>query len=166
MNTRPERERMSLPELELLYREQYGRFLRVAMGLVGDREAAHDAVQEAFARAIKNRSSIRSSEGVTNWLWRTLTNLCFDTQRRRARWSPQERADMATNGHAEEWPELRSAITELPERQRAVVFLRHYADLEYEAIGEILQISRGTVAATLHAAHTQLQRTLSEVTKE
>jgi RNA polymerase sigma-70 factor, ECF subfamily len=55
------------------------------------------------------------------------------------------------------------AIAALPERQRIAIFLRHYADLDYEAIAEALGIERGTVAATLHKAHTKLQQVLTEV---
>jgi DNA-directed RNA polymerase specialized sigma24 family protein len=45
-----------------------------------------------------------------------------------------------------------------------VLFLRHYADLGYEQIGEVLGIARGTVAATLNQAHAAL-RTRLEVLK-
>ena len=67
------------------------------------------------------------------------------------------------NGHAEEWPEVRAAIAALPERQRLVLFLRHYADLDYQNIGEVVGIERGTVAATLHAAHRKVRDAITEV---
>jgi sigma-70-like protein len=44
-------------------------------------------------------------------------------------------------------------VAELPERQRLVVFLRYFADLDHARIAEALEIRPGTVAATLHAAH-------------
>ena len=72
---------------------------------------------------------------------------------------------MATNGHAESWPELRAAVAMLPERQRLAVFLRHYADLDYGQIAEVLGVERGTVAATLHAAHRTLRNRMSEVSR-
>jgi RNA polymerase sigma-70 factor (ECF subfamily) len=53
----------------------------------------------------------------------------------------------------------------LPERQRLVLFLRYYADLPYERIGEVLGIERGTVAATLHAAHASVRQTMREVAR-
>jgi RNA polymerase sigma factor (sigma-70 family) len=58
------------------------------------------------------------------------------------------------------WPELKNEVSELPERQRLVLFLRHYADLSYEQIGDVLGIERGTVAATLHTAHDRLRKRL------
>ena len=60
---------------------------------------------------------------------------------------------------------MRAAIELLPERQRLVLFLRTYADLSQKAIAETLEISEGTVAATLHAARARLHELLSEVTQ-
>ena len=54
-------------------------------------------------------------------------------------------------------------LVRLPERQRLVLFLRYFADLPYEAIADALEISPGTVAATLNAAHRSLRRRLQEV---
>ena len=51
----------------------------------------------------------------------------------------------------------------LPERQRLVVFLRYFADLDYREIAEALDVKVGTVSATLHAAHAALRSALSEV---
>jgi RNA polymerase sigma factor (sigma-70 family) len=58
---------------------------------------------------------------------------------------------------------IRARIAALPERQRLALFLRYYADLDYAAIGEALEIAPGTVAATLNAAHTRLAHELQEV---
>jgi RNA polymerase sigma-70 factor (ECF subfamily) len=148
--------------IEDVYRRRYGAYLRVATAIEKDREAARDAVQEAFARAIRARRSFRGSGPLEAWLWRTLVNVCLD---RRRRGDAAELVDEppARNGHDEDWSELRAAIALLPERQRLVLFLRHYADLDYDAIAAALGIRRGTVAATLHAAHASLRRTLTEV---
>jgi RNA polymerase sigma factor (sigma-70 family) len=57
------------------------------------------------------------------------------------------------------WPH----IALLPDRQRAALFLRYYADLDYRSIAEALGIEVGTVSATLSAAHTSLRRSLGKV---
>ena len=49
--------------------------------MVGDRERARDAVQEAFARAIRGRFSFRGEGSVEAWLWRTLANVCAEERR-------------------------------------------------------------------------------------
>ena len=58
---------------------------------------------------------------------------------------------------------LRSLIASLPERQRLVLFLRYYADLDYRAIADVLALEVGTVGATLNQAHRNLRRLLTEV---
>jgi RNA polymerase sigma-70 factor (ECF subfamily) len=153
----------TITAIESVYRRQYGRFLRVAQGMVGDRERAHDAVQEAFARAIRGRSSFRGEGSVEAWLWRTLANVCADERRSLARAAPPAAAPTA-NGEEEGLRELRVAVAALPERQRLIVFLRHFADLDYETIAAAAGVERGTVAATLHQAHASLRRALTEVT--
>lgn len=148
----------TIDAIEAAYRQRYGRFCRVATAMLGE-ERAHDAVQEAFARAIRGRFSFRGEATLDTWLWRTLVNVCTDEQRRRV---PALGGEPSANGHVDEWPELRAAIAVLPDRQRQVLFLRHYADLDYAAIAAALQIERGTVAATLHAAHAALRTTITE----
>jgi RNA polymerase sigma-70 factor (ECF subfamily) len=59
--------------------------------------------------------------------------------------------------------ELRARLAAVPERQRLVVFLRYFADLEYREIAAALGIEVGTVGATWHAAHAALRTALEEV---
>ena len=54
-------------------------------------------------------------------------------------------------------------VRTLPERQRLAVFLRYWADLEYRAIAEVLEVEVGTVSATLSSAHQSLRVSLQEV---
>jgi|tagenome__1003787_1003787.scaffolds.fasta_scaffold20931769_4 RNA polymerase sigma factor (sigma-70 family) len=160
---------VGLEELERVYRERYPRFHRLARALTADDEQAFDAVQETFARAIRGRRGFRRQATVETWLWRTLVNVCRDERRRSVARPITLHADelpdvpAAGNGHAEEWPELRAAIGALPERQRLILFLAHYADLDQETIAAVAGIARGTVAATLHHAHSSLRRALTEV---
>jgi RNA polymerase sigma factor (sigma-70 family) len=58
--------------------------------------------------------------------------------------------------------EIRAVIASLPERQRLVLFLRYYADLDYRAIAETLQIEVGTVGSTLNQAQATLRLRLAE----
>ena len=54
-------------------------------------------------------------------------------------------------------------VRNLPERQRVAVFLRYWADLDYRAIAEVLEVEVGTVSATLSSAHQSLRRSVQEV---
>jgi RNA polymerase sigma-70 factor, ECF subfamily len=190
----------SLSELEVLYRERFAEFRRVAAAIVGDYEAARDVVQDAFGSAIRRRASFRREGPLEAWVWRTVVNTARDHRRqaeeapfrselRRLDGSVQTNAqaeptrseggiasdalaalrtehgssESSHNGHSPLVDRVAAAIALLPERQRLVLFLRYYADLDYAAIADTLDITAGTVAATLNAARTALRRTLQEV---
>ena len=57
---------------------------------------------------------------------------------------------------------MRAALALLPERQRLILFLHYYADLDYQTIAEAIDVSTGTVGATLHTARASLRRMLEE----
>jgi len=45
--------------IEQAYRDGYRRFLSLALGMLGDVDRARDAVQEAFAHALRHRGDLR-----------------------------------------------------------------------------------------------------------
>ena len=144
-----------------MYRTRFDEYRRVATAIVGDAERARDAVQDAFASAVRKRDTFGDSP-LEAWIWRAVVNTALN-QRRSA---PPELLGYERNGdspHDEgDAHELRSQLRLLPERQRLIVFLRYYADLEYATIGAVLGVSEGTVAATLHNAHSALRRRFEE----
>lgn len=150
-----------MSELERLYRERYPVFLRVARATVRDHGAAADAVQDAFVHAVRNRRAYRGEGTLEAWVWRMVVNAA---RQRRADLPPKlsesvEVVDPSENGFGDP---VRAAAATLPERQRLVLFLRYYADLDYAAIAAILEIKEGTVGATLNAAHAALRGLLEE----
>jgi RNA polymerase sigma-70 factor (ECF subfamily) len=147
---------MMLDDLERLYRSRLPEFRRVAAGIAGDRELGCDAVQEAFASAVRRRRAFRGSGTLEAWVWRIVVNAARDARRRRPMLSEPHEA--SSNGHASILP-----LDLLTERQREIVFLHYYADLDYAAIAEALAISSGTVGATLNAARQTLRSALEEV---
>jgi len=153
----------SVRALEDLYRLRYRSFLRLAIAVNGSREAAADAVQEGFARALRARHEFRGEGPLEAWVWRMVLNAALDSVRRAPALVSELPDAEAANGYAQPWPELRAAIAALPERQRHILFLRHYADLSYDEIADVLGVARGTVAATLHAAHASLRERVPEV---
>jgi RNA polymerase sigma-70 factor, ECF subfamily len=143
-------------ELEALYRAKLPEFRRVATAIAGDRELGRDAVQEGFAAAVRKRRSFRGDGTLEAWVWRIVVNAARDARRRRPLLA--EPRETTTNGHAPVVP-----LDLLTERQREIVFLHYYADLDYAAIAAALAITPGTVGATLNAARTTLRQALEEV---
>jgi RNA polymerase sigma factor (sigma-70 family) len=157
----------TLTTLEQVYREHFKAFLNTAMAYLGDSEAALDAVQEGVAVAIRKRGSFRGEGTVEAWLWRIVVNSIRTQYRERARrpWSVDVPDEEVGNGspEPESRDEVRAAVRQLPERQRLVLFLRFYADMDYATIAEVAEISEGTVGASLNAAQTRLRGLFEEV---
>jgi RNA polymerase sigma-70 factor (ECF subfamily) len=154
----------SLSEIEAAYRRDFARFLHVATAITGHVEVGADAVQEAFARAIRLRRSYRASGSLEGWLWRIVVNAARDRAGATARLVSTEMSpEPAATPPEPQASEVRALLARLPERQRLVLFLRYYADLDYDAIATALGISSGTVGATLHAAHAALRPHIQEV---
>jgi RNA polymerase sigma factor (sigma-70 family) len=155
----------TLAQIEAAYRLRFREYASVAAGILGDREAGRDAVQEAFAKAVRGRRRFRGEGSLEGWLWRSVVNAALSEARRRA--AENDRPAPDPPAHSDRWgseaDDVQAAVAALPERQRLVLFLRYYADLDYAAIGETLGIAPGTVAAALHAAHAAVRRQLQEV---
>lgn len=146
--------------IEDVYRRRYASFLRLGYALLGSREWARDAVQEAFATALRERRAFRGEGSLDGWLWRTMLNTCRQERRRRIEIGDWYVPVQPSNGHVSEWPELRAAVAALPDRERQVIFLRYYAGLGQEEAAEVLGVRPGTVAATLNHARRKLRAAL------
>jgi RNA polymerase sigma-70 factor (ECF subfamily) len=149
--------------LEELYRRRYPHFVRVAAAITGDSESGRDAVQTGFAHALRKRQDFRGSGPLEAWVWRIVVNEARRVRRVEPRSAPALAHEPSSNGHASDDLGVRAWIAALPERQRATVFLRYYADLEYAAIADVLGVRVGTVSATLSAAHASLRTQVEEV---
>jgi RNA polymerase sigma-70 factor, ECF subfamily len=154
----------SIDDLRHVYEKRLAELRRVAAAIVGDRELAADVVQDAFVRAVRQRRSFAGRGPLDAWVWRIVVNTARDTRAGLQR-SDGEATETPADGPADdERRELvRAAVESLPERQRLVVFLRVYADLDYGTIASVMGIQSGTVAATLNAAHAKLRELLSDV---
>ena len=134
-----ERSELTVEAVGAMYRWRYATFLRVAEAITGDVEFARDAVNEGFANALQSRASYRGEGSAEAWVWSCVVNAARRTWRRR---------EASTNGSSEDFaiapvhgPEAASviaaALAQLPERQRLVLFLRYYADLDYGSIAAV-----------------------------
>ena len=141
--------------------------LRLAYFLTGDREAAADLVQEAFARVAGTFRHRRRVDDLDAYLKRTVVNL-FSSRLRRTRversWLTRERAtwiERSTPAHDPgERDEMWRALQRLPERQRAAVVLRFYEDLSERETASMLKCSTGAVNSlvvrALHALRAEI----------
>jgi RNA polymerase sigma-70 factor (sigma-E family) len=129
--------------------------LRIVLVSVGDRQLAEDLVAEAFTRAWMSWRTVRAHPVPRAWVVRAALNAHVSWWRRRRR----EVALGVLSDDARQSPApepfdqvLVAAVRALPPRQREVITLRVFFDLDTAATARLLGISPGTVGAHLHRA--------------
>jgi RNA polymerase sigma-70 factor (sigma-E family) len=150
--------------VERLYAAHYRSLVRLAVLLVRDQGTAEEVVQDAFIAVHGRWSRLRDHDTALPYLRRSVVNGARSVLRRRG---VRERhleslrssyADAAEPGAdealvvAERRRQVLAALQALPDRQREVVVLRYYADLDEAAIAAALGISRGAVKSHAHRA--------------
>lgn len=135
---------------------EYEPLLRFAYFVTGDREAARDAVQDAFIKLWKAGARVEH-EGFPAYARRTVGNLGrsrFRRQRaeRSAIAAMPRIAEGVTDADPVERDEVWAAILRLSKQQRAVVALRFYEHMTESQIAATLAVSAGTVKKQLSRA--------------
>jgi RNA polymerase sigma-70 factor (sigma-E family) len=141
--------------------------LRIVLVSVGDRQLAEDLVAEAFTRAWMSWRKVRGHPSPRAWVVRTALNVNVSWWRRRrrevlagdasARSAPPASCPPAESSPPADWPAgldqvLVRAVRALPLRQREVITLRVFFDLDAQTTAKTLGISPGTVGVHLHRA--------------
>lgn len=149
----------------LVYRTTY-----LTLGTAAD---AEDILQEVFLQVYRSLDGYDPARGAfSTWLYRITVNRCLNWRRRRPLTdSLEEIAEEALDGpmasagsaglagswgtRAESYAEddsVRRALDRLSRKLRVVVILRHYWDLSYAEIAEIMDLPLGTVKSRLNLA--------------
>ena len=145
------------------------RLLHIAWLMTGDAHHAEELVQETLERVYVKWRRIRRQE-VSAYARRTLLNLKTDRWRRTQRESvsrtgelpdPSGGSDSARFDEvAAQRDQLVRALRTLPERERACVVLRHYADLSELDTADVLGVSLGTVKGSTSRGLARLRTAL------
>lgn len=155
------------------YRSFKDECLLTVLVSVGDRDTAQDLVAEAFARAWASWPRVSEHPAPQAWVVRTALNVGISRWRRRRREvtvaNPAVTAGAAgvTQVPTGVDPVIMEALMRLPGRQRQVVALRLFLDLDTARTAEVLGVAPGTVQAHLGRAIATLRDDLNhELLKE
>lgn len=161
-------------DLDAWLEDAYAPSYRTACLILRNPSDAEEAVQEAFLRAWRFRSSMPEGDGLRPWLYRVLVNTCCSKLRkeRPAREAGvqggqdgMEALEALPSHHAS--PEAAAAtiesarlvgevLGELPEHLRVAVVLRYWAGLSEREIATAIRRRPGTVKSRLHEARRRL----------
>lgn len=161
------------------------RLQQLCLRLLGEKEAARDAVQDIFLKVYRSAGSFKPQGKVATWLYRIAVNHCFNRLRRQRilRFfsfgelvregqdegdeleldpaDPRPDAEAALRAR-ERWRTTRRIIDKLPENQRLVLVLAKFEGLSYKEIAQVLEITEGAVESRLVRAMRTLQATEAE----
>lgn len=144
-----------------------------------DQQLAEDIFQEVFIKIINTlRGGRYNHEGkFLQWALRISHNLCVDyfrRDKRRPTMSPTEEFDIfnvlsLSDESAEDvimrnqsHDRVRQLIDALPEEQREVVILRHYADMSFKEIASLTRVSINTALGRMRYALINIRRMVEE----
>jgi RNA polymerase sigma-70 factor (ECF subfamily) len=131
-----------------------------ATAILGRREDALDAAQDAFIDAFRALKNFDSSRPFYPWFYVLLRNRCYKlVARKRETESIDETVILASNSatQSETILALENALCSLDMEDREIVTLRYLDGLSYNELAERLQIPKGTVMSRLFHARRKLQ---------
>lgn len=155
-------------ELMARYRGDLGRY---AFHMLGSRDDAEDALQDAFIRAYNALASCEQPDRFGAWLFRILVNRCHTAQdriRRRAELlTSQDPADVAERGDAVDsfaWrEEINRALGELRTDQREAFLLKHVQGLSYDEMARLTGVGESALRMRVKRASDHLRELLRDV---
>lgn len=150
--------------------EQRPALYKIAWSWCHDTSVAEDLVQDTYAKALKNRSQLKSLTKLKPWLARILVNLHTDYYRAKrenvelkSQYLLEENDPLSMVSREESIQLVRYAISQLNEKQRKIISLIDIAEFSYAEVAEILDIPMGTVMSRINRARTTLKECLDEI---
>ena len=140
----------------------------VAHRILGNYDDALDVTQNAFIKAYEGLGGYDPNRRFFSWIYRILVNECLNARRSRRQGEPLSETMEAEAGDGplasmqalERSEAIEKALVKLPEDQRLVLVLRHFADLSYREMSETLGIPEKTVKSRLFEARHRLGQLL------
>ncbi len=155
-----------------LVRAHEDRVFGICLRMMGDRDAALDAVQETFLTVFRKADRYQARAAFSTWLYRVAVNTCYDLLRKakRRRTAPlPETTDPADRRSGDEFeavelrPEIEKALAKLPTEFRSAVVLVDLQGLSLDQASQILDVPVGTVKSRVFRGRKQLTLSLGNL---
>jgi len=138
---------------------------RLAASVIGDRDLAEDAAQEACAVVYRKVRSLRSVDAFDSWLYRIVMRESSRVRRRHGVVAEQAIEPYAVNDETTSL-DVWKALSALPPDFRDVTVLFYFDDLKTEEIATILRVAHATVRTRLARARERLRGLLDDYGNE
>ena len=162
---------------EALVRAHRPALYRHALRRLSDHASAEDAVQETFARAYRSRARVGDDWRLSAWLHQILANVCIDEANRRrrevdkaGRWATTDMPSRGVTpaldmqlGLDADHSEVVEALRLLPSQYQEALTLRYAAELEYDEMAAVLEVSEENARARVSRASKAMRLLLRPV---
>ncbi|MDQ2681559.1 MAG: RNA polymerase sigma factor [Candidatus Eremiobacteraeota bacterium] len=143
-------------QIELLVETAWPDAYRLALAIVGERQRAEDAAQEACIILYRTISSLRTPAAFRSWFYRIVVREASEIKRRGIRTEPASQSIVPTADETASI-DIWRALSALPHNLRTVVVLAYFEDLKSREIASILRIPDATVRFRLMIAKRRLR---------
>ena len=154
--------------LDELVRANLTRMLQLAQRLTGDLDQAEEITAEAMFRAVRGWDSFRGDADSRTWLYTIVVNTFRNHLKRISRQKPIDDPPIDRSETPDESASrielgqiVAKEVSKLPTKQREVLVLKTYENMNTEEISKVLNISTANVYTTLHHAREHLRKKLS-----
>jgi RNA polymerase sigma-70 factor (ECF subfamily) len=150
--------------------------------MVQEQAVSEELAQEVFLRIYRSRATYEPTARFTTWMFRIATHLALNWLRDEKNERAQERldddrgSDLPSREVADRKPsveqrmvyqvrlqEIRDAIGQLPDKQKAAVLMHKYEEMEYSQIANVLECSESAVKSLLFRAYETLRGRLAHM---
>ncbi len=140
----------------------YTKYYRMAFSYVHNEQDAMDIVQDASYKAIYFADKLNKPEYADTWICRIVINVAKEFLRKNARFEQQELVEEGeTTEQGFENLDLREAISHLEEKDRNIIELRYFEDMDLNSISQVLNENLSTIKSRLYRALKKLKIELS-----
>lgn len=157
---------MDAEEFDSFYAASFSRLVGQLHAMIGNRDEAHECVQEAFVRAWSHRRQLDRAQAPEAWVRTTAYRLAVSRWRRTVRGRREPDRAVQPQHHGREPSEDRVAVVEalkqLPEAQRRALVLHHLCDLPVQDVAAEVGAPVGTIKARLSRGRAALQALLGD----
>lgn len=142
----------------VLYRDAFPRVYRALVAALFDRDAALDALQDAFEEGLRKPPG--DDRNIEGWLYRVALRKARRAWRRSARSVTLQFAPASADSADATLDrlEIGRLLAMLTARQREIVVAHYFLGLRHDEIAAALAIRPGTVAATINQAVGRLRK--------
>jgi RNA polymerase sigma-70 factor (ECF subfamily) len=136
-------------------------YYNVAYRVTLNREAAEDAVQNAFSKLWEKRSTIQPDGNLNAWVYRVVVNMAID-DKRRLKFAQLDENITGDNGQdemekADVANKIDKILATLPPRQRAAMMMVYYDEMPQAEVAEIMGVKLKALESLLSRAKAELK---------